>query len=128
MNTHISFKEKSPTGESSCCLNNLAELIEKQADIPVQLEKDSPKEGNKDGGLTIALSITGLALSAVATLVSVLSYWKSQQPNYSVSIECGNTTIKLNNVSSDELQAVIKKLEEQNRSTPSDLTVLLAEE
>lgn len=125
MNICISFKEKKPTGESSYCLNNLAKLIEQEADIAVQLEKNSPKEGSKDGGLTIALSIIGLALSAVATLVSVFSYWKSQQPNYSVSIECGNTTIELNNVSFDELQAVIKKLEKQNHS--SDLTVLLTE-
>ncbi|MCI5115766.1 MAG: hypothetical protein D3921_12435 [Candidatus Electrothrix sp. AW1] len=128
MNTHISFKEKNPTGEKSFCLKNLAELIEKEADIAVQLQKGSPKEGNKDGGLTIALSITGLALSAVATLFSVLTYWRSQQPNYSVSIECGNTTIKLDNLSSDEFQAVIKKLEEENRSSSSDLTVLLTEE
>lgn len=127
MNAHLSFKGNGPTGESSYCLNNLAELIEQEADIAVQLEKASPKEGDKDGGLTIALSIAGLALSAVATFISVLSYWKSQQPNYSVSIECGNTTIKLNKISSDELQAVIKKLEEQNRSS-SVLTVLLAEE
>jgi len=128
MNTHISFKEKSPIGESSYYLNNLAELIEKEADIPVELEKDSPKEGNKDGGLTIALSITGLALSAVATFVSVLSYWKSQQPRCSVSITCGDITIELDNISPAQLQAVIKKLEEQNRSASSDLTVLLAEE
>ncbi|XOF34481.1 MAG: hypothetical protein ACL93V_04080 [Candidatus Electrothrix sp. YB6] len=125
MNAHIKFKENSPSGESSYRLNSLAEFIEQEADIPVQLEKGEPQKGSKTD-LTIALSIAGLALSAVATLVSVLSYWKSQQPNYSVSIKCGNTTIQLNNVSSDELQAVIKKLEEQNHS--SDLTVLLAEE
>ena len=114
MNAHISFKKNSPTGESSYCLNNLAELIEQEADIAVQLEKASPKEGHK-ADLTIALSIAGLALSAVATLISVLSYWKSQQPNYSVSIKCGNTTIEFNNVSSDEIQAVIRKLEEHNQ-------------
>ncbi len=127
MNTHISFKEKNPTGESSYCLNNLAQFIEQEADLPVQLEKGELQKGSK-ADLTIALSIAGLALSALATLISVLSYWKSQQPNYSVSIKCGNTTIELNNVSSDELQAVIRKLEEQNRSSSSDLTVLLTEE
>jgi hypothetical protein len=103
-------------------------LIEQETDIAVQLKKDPSKEGRKDGGLTIALSIAGLALSAIGTIVSVISYWRSQQPKYSVSITCGNIKVVLDNVSPAHLQTVIQKLEEQNRSSSSDLTVLLAEE
>lgn len=127
MNTRIIFKEKNSTGESSYCLNHLAQFIEQEADIPVQLEKCPSKKGSK-ADLTVALSIAGLSLSAVATLISVLSYWKAQQPKFSVSFRCDDITIMSDNVSPDELPTVIQKLKEQNHSSTSDLTVLLTEE
>ena len=70
--------------------------------------------------IVIALTIVGLAMTAVSTVVSVLSYWESRQKEkeikYSVAIVVGNKTITIDNIQPSYIEAELAALkpEEQN--------------
>lgn len=125
MNAYISFEESMASGETSYHLINLADLIEKECDIPVKRIKDAPQQGRKDGGLTIGLTVAGLILTGIGTLVTALSYWKSQQPKCSISITRGNVTIVIDNIPPDQLRSEVALLEEESSS--SEIKVLISE-
>ncbi|HET9954743.1 MAG TPA: hypothetical protein VFQ61_09565 [Polyangiaceae bacterium] len=68
--------------------------------------------GVKDGGLTIAIGIAGVVLSAVSSLVSVLTYWSSRKPSYSVKVEAGSGTLTISDLDPSSVQDVLKRLKE----------------
>lgn len=102
--------------EDSYALDELAEALA-QDGLTNQLEKSPTRRGRKDGGLTIAIALAGLALSAVGTLVSVLSYWKSTRPKYNVSISRGEVTIAIENSTPKQVQETIAKLTKSQAQT-----------
>ncbi len=125
MNAYISFEENAASGESSYHLINLADIIEKECDLPVQRNKNAPQQGVMDGGVTIGLTVAGVVLTGIGTLVAALSYWKSQQPKCSISITRGNVTIVIDNISPDQLRSEVAKLEKEESS--SEIQVLISE-
>ena len=125
MDAYISFEENAASGEKSYHLINLADIIEEECDLPVKRNKDAPQPGRKDGGLTIGLTVAGLVLTGIGTLVTALSYWKSQQPKCSISITRGNVTLVIDNIPPDQLRSEIAKLEGENSS--SEIKVLISE-
>lgn len=106
--------------EDSYALSKLAVLIEKECDTPVEQKRQAAQVGDKDGGLVIALTVFGLALSTVSTLVSVLSFWKDRQQEkqlkYSVSIVFGNTTLMIENLDPAQVESELAKLNMNEKS------------
>jgi hypothetical protein len=85
MNTYINFAD-SLTDDDSYNIEQLANLIEEDCDLRVEREKADSGQGVKDGGLTIGLTVVGLVISAIGTFIAALTYWKSQQPKYSLTV------------------------------------------
>lgn len=100
--------------EDSYALTQLAALLEQELEIVVEEKYKQNSQGIKDGGLVIALTIVGLAFSAVSTLITVLSYWDARQQEeqirYSVSIVVGNKTFKLENLRPEQVETELASL------------------
>ncbi len=116
MNFAISLNQP-VTDQDSLNLTQLAEILEHDYDVPVQLIRQDGARGVKDGGLTIAISIIGVGISAIGTIISALSYWKSQQPNYSISLKSGDRTITIDNVNQETLKQIVSSIEDGTSST-----------
>jgi len=78
--------EVEPDPVSSADLGSLGDLLTSELGRPTVSAKADPEVGIKDGGLTIALTLVGLALSAISTTITVINYWKSTRPRYTVSV------------------------------------------
>ena len=125
MDVYVNFRGN-VTEEDSYHLNQLANLVEKDCDLPVQMNKKDLQKGVKDGGLTIGLAIASLGLSAIGTLISVLSYWRSQQPKYSITVTRGDAQFVIDNMNQKQLQSVISQLEVKHSS--ASISVLVSGE
>jgi hypothetical protein len=103
------------TEEDSYALLELATLLESECDVVVQQKRDSVKSGVKDGGLVIALTIAGLALTTISTLFTALSYWQTRQQSkkvrYSVAFIVGNKIFQIENLTPEQVQSEIEKLQ-----------------
>ncbi len=108
MNCQIHFDGDLSAADSSE-LNALHQRLI-AGELNVKSERTAPLQGEKDGGLTVALSIVGLAVSGVATLISVLSYWNSTRPNYSLTVNQGDVSTSVGNLSAKELQKTVEAL------------------
>lgn len=122
METRIKF-EGDVTQEDSYNLGELANLIQQDCDLPVKLKKADSEGGVKDGGLIIGLTVIGLVLSAIGTLVSVLSYWKSQQPKYSLTISYGGKTLSIENMSSEQIKNEFTKLQAESTNSQIEIKI-----
>ena len=112
------------TEEDSFNLQQLANLVEKDCEVSVQIKKEKSQTGTKDGGLTIGIAIVSLGLAAIGTLINVLSFWKSQQPKYSVEIIHNNSKISVDNIKPEQLQEVLSKIEANKAH--SDMNILVS--
>jgi hypothetical protein len=92
MDVSIRFSH-SASSRDSLRLSKLADALQHDYDLPVESVRREPVSGTKDGGLPIALSIVGISIAAIEMIISALEYWKSQQPEYSISIKSGDGTI-----------------------------------
>jgi hypothetical protein len=103
------------SAEDSYALLELAALLESECGVVVQQKRDLVKSGVKDGGLVIALTIAGLALSTISTLFTALSYWQtrqqSKQVKYSVAFIIGNKIVQIENLTPEQVQSEIEKLQ-----------------
>lgn len=112
MDAYIRF-QKNINDEDSLNLTQLAELIADQCDLSVEITKRV--EPGKKGGLAIGLAIASLALAAIQTFISVLQFWQSKQPKYSVSITFDNSitkrTFAIKESSLKDIQAVVSQLQ-----------------
>lgn len=103
------------TEEDSYALLELATLLESECDVVVQQKRDSVRSGVKDGGLVIALTIAGLAISTISTLFTALSYWQTRQQSkkvkYSVAFIIGDKIFQVENLTPEQVQSEIEKLQ-----------------
>lgn len=74
------------TGEDSFYIKELANLIEKECDLSVEIEKTEPQAGVK-GSLAIVLNIASLTLTTIQTLFTTLQYWESRQQNEELELK-----------------------------------------
>lgn len=121
-NFHISFDTPIDAQDSSN-LEQLAHIFSHDYDLPVNKERQEPLAGVKDGGLTIAVSLIGVGISAIGTVISALAYWKSQLPKYSVTMMIGEKTITIDTTEPDKLPEMISKIE---RDISSEAKILIA--
>ena len=117
MDVYIRFEENI-TDEDSYNLKQLARLIEDECDLSVKIEKGEAYTGVRDGGLAIGIALTSLALAALQTLISVLQYWESKQPEYSLSITFNHRNkarkLLIRNASASDIQAVVSQLKAES--------------
>jgi len=66
--------------------------------------------GVKDGGLTVAIAISGVVLSGISTLVSVLTYWSSNKAKYTLTLSAGGTTLEMAQLDKAGIQAAMQQL------------------
>ncbi|NEP55285.1 MAG: hypothetical protein F6K65_43500 [Moorea sp. SIO3C2] len=115
MDAYIKFKEN-VTEDDSYNLKQLADLIQEDCDLSVNLEKQDAKPGVKDGGLAIGIAIASFPLTAIQTLISVLQYWQSKPPKYSLYLIIDNhPPLLIDNLSIEEMKFnVISQLQAQS--------------
>jgi hypothetical protein len=121
LNVAIAFA-KTPITEDSLALKELRESLE-ESRIFAEPEIGEKIMGVKDGGLTVGLTIAGLALSAIGHLVSAISLWASKK-NYSVTFKTGETTFAANNLSAKEALLIGGAL--KDKAVASDIKVLVS--
>jgi len=81
--------------------------------------------GVKDGGLTVAIAVSGVVFSAISTLVSVLSYWSSNKPKYTLTVTAGGTTLELAQLDKAGVQQAMQQL--RDAQAASGITVRVGE-
>ena len=121
MKITIAFEE-TPATETSLALSELRDSLQ-ESDIPAESDISKTTSGTKDGGLTLGLTIAGLALSAIGNLVSAIALWGSKR-NYSVSFKSGDATYGANNLSAKEARAIAVAI--KDKVVASDIQVLVS--
>ena len=111
-----------PSTTESIALNELRESLS-EAGISAEPETGATTTGVKDGGLTLGLTIAGLAVSAFGGFVSAISLWGSKR-NYSITFKSGDTTFAANNLTAKETRAIAKAL--KDRAVAADIQVLIS--
>lgn len=115
-----------PSGKDSFELGELAHLIENDCGKNVLLNRVDSPSGVKDVTLVVGLTIAGLGFSAIGTVLAAISFWRSQRPNYAISITSNGKTISANNLTRKELQAIAVGNEEQQN--PQAIEVLISQD
>jgi hypothetical protein len=106
----------------SFALNELRDSLTDSGILSEPVLKRS-EPGVKDAGLTLGLTIAGLALSAIGNLVSAIALWGSKK-NYSITFKSGNTAFSANNLSAREASDIARKLKDQ--AVSSDIKILVS--
>ncbi len=125
MDGKISF-EFDVTARDSLRLEDLGNKIEKECALDVAIDRMGSEAGKKDGGLAIGIAITALDVSVIATLIQILSYWRSLSPKYSISIELAEGTFTIEDLNEKQLKEWISKIKKQKAS--SELKVLISKD
>ena len=109
-------------------MRDLSELADdlQAADLSVETRTADAADvkGVKDGGLTVAIALASLTLSAISTLVTVLSHWTSRKPDYSVTLESRGATFQLSGLDKNGVRDVVGKL--KAGEDPADIAVRVA--
>jgi hypothetical protein len=114
MKTHnVSIQFEKPIGaDESIALRELQDNLA-ESDFTVDPLVASVKRGNKDLGATLALTIAGLAISALGNLISAISLWGSKK-NFSITFKSGNVTFTANSLTAKEARAIAEDLRSKN--------------
>lgn len=122
MNAHVRFSD-APSAADSAALLELARYIEADCNILVEVESVPAIHGTKVVELAEALTIVGLAVNAVRSLMSVLTYWKSRNPTYSISVTRGEVTVTVEGGTKEDVLDWIRKLSAVKESAKFDITI-----
>lgn len=60
------------------------------------------------GAIVVGLTIAGLTLSAISTIVTVLRYFDSKQPNFSIDLTFEGVPVSASNLRATELSAILE--------------------
>jgi hypothetical protein len=110
------------TEADSYALDQLAEDLRQNRLFPIA-EKAPPMAGRKDGGLTLAISLIGLGLSAVGTIVSVLSFWLSTHPGYKIKVQRAGVEIAIENPTPKQISAATAALMSAGEEVASTISI-----
>lgn len=107
-------------------MHDLGQLTEELAAADLTVNRATAQvPGVKDGGLTVAISLAGLVVSSVSTAVSILTYWSSRKPRYTVTIEAGQATLQASALNKADVQALLSSLREEPNATGGVVRVSL---
>jgi len=113
--TKITFFQ-TPTVEDSLALTRFKELVVENTSLSILEEKEEAKGVKAD--LVSAIDILNLTLSTISTLITVIDFWQSQYPKYSIKIDIEGNTYTKENMSKGEFEEALKKaLEKQEQVT-----------
>lgn len=96
-------------------LQKLQKLLEQELKISI-IEVKTKNIKEKNIGFTTGLEIAGLTLSALSTFISVLQYWKSKNPRYSIKYEIEGIEISILDLSEKEFNQKIQEINKVNSS------------
>jgi len=113
--TKITFFQ-TPTVEDSLALTRFKELVVENTSLSILEEKEEAKGVKAD--LVSAIDILNLTLSTISTFITVIDFWQSQYPKYSIKIDIEGNTYTKENMSKGEFEEALKKaLEKQEQVT-----------
>ena len=121
MDVKLSFNGKA-NPKCAYDLDELANMLNK-SDINEVVPNQIIAAGIKDGGLTIGLTIVGLALTAIGTFISVLSYWESKKPDYNITLTYGDISFTVNNLSNKQMQELANSIRSANQLEQIDISI-----
>lgn len=101
-----------PDAIASQDLSELANMIKEDCCVAVEEEKVKSPEGRKDGGLTVGIAIASFTVSAISSLIAVLSYWQSTRPQYSLTVTSGAVEVTIERLSKEKFADISRKLEQ----------------
>jgi LPS sulfotransferase NodH len=110
--------ESSPSEKEASGLRKITYRIEKHLQTKVDHEKVNVDGAKDSTGLMVGLTIVGVTLSAVSTIISIISLWKAQQPKYSIFLKNGTKKIKIENLEKEKLIQIFNRLELKNKTKP----------
>jgi hypothetical protein len=110
------------TQADAYALDELAEVMRHDGLTPV-IEKAPLVPGRKDGGLTLAISLAGLGFSAISTLVSVLSFWRSTHPGYKITMKRADVEIAIENPSPQQIRDATAALSAAGDDSASTVSI-----
>jgi len=96
-------------------LTHLADFIKKECDVFVQIEREKPGSGVKNGGLAVGIAITNLMVTSIGTIFATLAYWNSKKTKYSISVTRDNVTESIGNLDFKQYQQEIAMLPQDHR-------------
>jgi len=103
------------SSEDSMALRRLAELVENDCELSVDIERAPVQPGTKDGGLAIGIAIASLTVASLETLFTAITYWKSRNPKYSISVKRDDVTEAIENLDFEQYQKEYGKLSQDSR-------------
>lgn len=110
--------------QDSLNLEQLGQILSQDYDLSIETIHQKPIEGRKDGGLTIAVSIIGVSISAIGTIISALSYWKASLPKYTVTLKTAEKTVTIDTNDPKKLPILVAQIE--NEKLLSETKILIA--
>ncbi|MEL6673727.1 MAG: hypothetical protein AAFR61_16090 [Bacteroidota bacterium] len=94
--------------ESSRGLVELQKLFVAESTYNIKTEKQGPLPGQKDGGLTLAIAVTGLAFTGINTFLNVMMYFKGKNAEYKIVHRTPDGHIEISNLSRRDLELYLK--------------------
>lgn len=73
--------------------------------------------GEKAIGLTEAIDIANLSLTAISTIIAIIQFWKSENSIYSLKYRIGEIEVEASNLTEEEFE---KKIIELAKKYPSE--------
>ena len=114
MDIEIRFEPPFPD-DAGFHIQNLATKISRECDTSVQLVSLPSPNGTKDPALLVGLSIASLALTAIDTIINILSYWQSMQTKYSAKIVFGTEEYTIEANSIKNVNKALSKIKNEHR-------------
>ena len=111
MDITIEARDRDKTQEIAIALGELKSELE-NVGLDVQVTDVLNPRGTKDGSLILALTLLGLSLQVIQTVLSVLQFW-SEKKNLRVEIEAEEKIIEFNGKSAVDLTNAIEELRGQ---------------
>lgn len=121
MDAQVAFSHEVEDADSYA-LEDLANGLFNSGFTPNTIKSDH-KNNRLDGGLSIALSVAGLAISALGTFLSVLSYWKMKWPKYKITFRQDDISMAIENFSASQQISLITDLTKQESSADIKITI-----
>ena len=115
MDLIIKIDRERPTNADSVALKDLRDRLVRGG-VPVQTTNAEPEPGTRDGGLIIGLTLAGLGLGLIQTVVSIMQYWKKEN-KYLINIEIKNETLNITDITAESVPEIASQIATKGEKT-----------